>query len=182
METEKKLQTLQAIEQQIKEAYAEANRLAASAKTNARAAILKMADVGQYLLLGRDHIKDKAEWISSLGIEATMAEKAIHLSRNREQLELELWPSDVAKLGAQIVGILPPHISQLRGENDPERTTEINNHWLNHADKLQKSLKDLWNKKPIAEWRNDERETIRIALRPLVEIYNQIERIDSKTR
>lgn len=169
-----KTDVLGAIEKEIKQAFAEANLLAAKAKSDGRAAILKMADVGQYILLGREHIRDKAQWIASLGIEQSIADKAVHLARNRDQLELELWPSDVAKLGAQIVGILPPHVAQLRGENDPEKSTEANNHWLNYAGKLQKSFNDIFKSKPIEKWRTDEREAIRVALRPLIEIYNKL--------
>lgn len=173
-ETIPKTNVLGAIEKEIKQAYAEANLLASKAKSDGRAAILKMADVGQYILLGREHIRDKTQWIASLGIENSIADKAVHLARNRDQLELELWPSDVAKLGAQIVGILPPHVSQLRGENDPEKSTEANNHWLNYAGKLQKSFNEIFKSKPIEKWRTDEREAIRVALRPLIEIYNKL--------
>jgi hypothetical protein len=169
-----KTDVLGAIEKEIKQAFAEANLLAAKAKSDGRAAILKMADVGQYILLGREHIRDKAQWISSLGIDQSIADKAVHLARNRDQLELELWPSDVAKLGAQIVGILPPHVAQLRGENDPEKSTEANNHWLNYAGKLQRSLSDVFKTKPIEKWRSDERESIRVALKPIYDLYNKL--------
>jgi hypothetical protein len=170
-----KTEVLESIEKEIKQAYAEANVLASKAKSDGRAAILRMADVGQYILLGREHIRDKAQWITSLGIDNAIADKAVHLARNRDQLELELWPSDVAKLGAQIVGILPPHVSQLRGENDPEKSTEANNHWMNYAGKLQRSLSDIFKTKPIEKWRTDEKDSIRVALKPLYDIYNRLQ-------
>ena len=169
-----KSEVLGAIELEIKQAYAEANLLAAKAKSDGRAAILKMADVGQYILLGREHIRDRAQWITSLGLDATIADRAVHLARNRDQLELELWPSDVAKLGAQIVGILPPHVAQLRSENDPEKSVEANNHWLNYSGKLQRSFQEMFKAKPIENWRQDERDAIRVALKPLMDIYKQL--------
>ena len=173
-QVQNKTDVLEAIEKEIKLAYSEANFLASKAKSDGRAAILKMADVGQYILIGREHIKDKNQWLNNLGIDTSIAEKAVHLARNRDQLELDLWPSDVAKLGAQIVGILPPHVSQLRGQNDPERTSESNNHWLNYAGKLQKSFSGMFKTKPIEKWRPDEKESIRVALKPLIDIYNNL--------
>lgn len=101
--------TLDAIEIQAREQYALALRHAIDAKASAREAVLSMADCGQMLLMGREHVRGpKGEWIVGLGIPLQDAEKAVFLARNRDQLELDLWPQDVAKVGAQFVGMLPP--------------------------------------------------------------------------
>ncbi len=129
--------TLPVIETEIRSAYAEANALAVTAKGNARAAVLRMADCGQMLMVAKDHVRgNRNEWLASLGIDPDKAAKAIHLARNRDQLELDLWPADMAKLGAQMLGILPPPGSSGREENDPERTTGASTHWLTYAGKM----------------------------------------------
>ena len=167
--------TLPVIEAEIRAAYAEANALAVTAKANARAAVLRMADCGQMLMVAKDHVRgNRNEWLTSLGIDADKAAKAIHLARNRDQLELELWPADMAKLGAQMLGILPPPGSAGREENDPERTTGASTHWLTYAGKLQRSFTDLFARKPVDQWRHDERESLRVSLKPIVDIYNKL--------
>jgi hypothetical protein len=167
--------TLPVIETEIRSAYAEANALALTAKGNARAAVLRMADCGQMLMVAKDHIKgNRNEWLESLGIDADKAAKAIHLARNRDQLELDLWPADMAKLGAQMLGILPPPGSSGREENDPERTTGASTHWLTYAGKLQRSVADLFARKPMEQWRHDERESLRVAIKPIAELYAKL--------
>lgn len=167
--------TLDAIEQEAKAKYALAQHLAATAKESARDAVLAMAECGQMLLMGREHVRGpKGEWIVGLGIPLEMADKAVFLARNREQLELDLWPADVAKVGAQFVGLLPPPGSANRAENDPERTTGAPNHWLSYAGKLQRGLGDLFSSRPVEEWRVDERENVKLALKPIVELYQKL--------
>jgi hypothetical protein len=164
--------TLDAIEQQAKQQYALAQSLAADAKVSARQAILAMADCGQMLLMGREHVRGgKAEWIASLGIPLPDADKAVFLARNRDQLVLDLWPQDVAKVGAQFVGLLPPPGSSNRSTDDPERSTGAANHWLAYAGKLNRGLNDLFGSRPLDQWRDDEREHVRVALQPLVDVY-----------
>jgi hypothetical protein len=80
----------------------------------------------------------------------------------------------MAKLGAQMLGILPPPGSSGREENDPERTTGASTHWLTYAGKLQRSFTDLFTRKPVEQWRADERESLRVSLKPIVEIYNKL--------
>jgi hypothetical protein len=179
METENKNQivptTLGVIEGEIKKAYAEANALALTAKQDARAAIMRLADCGEMILLGREQIKgSKTEWIESLGISADRSEKAVCLARNREQLELDLWPSDVAKLGAQLIGILPPHASAQRVEDDPERTTKVTTHWIAYVGKINNSFKQLFDSKPLSTWREDEKQNVKIALKPIFDLYQTL--------
>jgi len=130
--------TLPVIETEIRSAYAEANALAVTAKGNARAAVLRMADCGQMLMVAKDHVRgNRNEWLASLGI-------------------------------------LPPPGSAGREENDPERTTGASTHWLTYAGKLQRSFTDLFARKPVEQWRADERESLRVSLKPIVEIYNKL--------
>jgi hypothetical protein len=167
--------TLDAIEQEAKAKYALAQHLAATAKDAARDAVLAMADCGQMLLMGREHVRGpKGEWIVGLGIPLADAEKAVFLARNREQLELDLWPADVAKVGAQFVGLLPPPGSANRAENDPERSTGAPNHWLSYAGKLNRGLVELFNSRSVDEWREDERTNVKLALKPIVELYEKL--------
>ena len=166
--------TLPVIEKEIRAAYTEANALAVTAKGNARAAVLRMADCGQMLMVAKDHVRgNRNEWLASLGIDADKAAKAIHLARNRDQLELDLWPADMAKLGAQMLGILPPPGSYATA-TEPEKASWVNNHWLTYAGKLQRSFTDLFTRKPVEQWRADERESLRVSLKPIVEIYNKL--------
>jgi hypothetical protein len=168
---------LGAIEDEIKRAFAEANALAVTAKQDARAAIMRLADCGDMILLGREQIKGgvgKSEWIESLGISVEKSEKAISLARNREQLELELWPSDVAKLGAQLIGILPLNVSAQRMQNDPERTTKTSTHWITYVGKINDSLKQLFTSKPLSNWREDEKQNVKVALKPLIDLYEKL--------
>lgn len=179
METEQEQQlapsNLAAIESQAKAKYAEALNQAVQAKQWAREAVMAMAECGTLLLMGREHVRgSKSEWVLGLGIPLDHADKAVSLARNRDQLELELWPADVAKLGAQFVGLLPPPGSANREQNDPERTTGASGLWLSHAGKLQKSLFELFNARPLDAWRDDERENLRVSLKPLVEIFNRL--------
>ena len=167
--------TLDAIEQQAKQQYALAQSLAANAKVSARQAILAMADCGQMLLMGREHVRGgKAEWVASLGIPLPDADKAVFLARNRDQLVLDLWPQDVAKVGAQFVGLLPPPGSSNRSTDDPERSTGAANHWLAYAGKLNRGLNDLFGSRPVAAWREDERTNVKLALKPIVELYETL--------
>lgn len=167
--------TLKAIEQEAKAKYELAQHLAATAKGSARDAVLAMADCGTMLLMAREHVRgSKSEWIIGLGIPLPDADKAVFLSRNREQLELDLWPADVAKVGARFVGLLPPPVSANRAENDPERTTGAPNHWLSYAGKLNRGLVELFNSRPIDRWRDDERTNVKLALKPIVELYEKL--------
>lgn len=167
--------TLDAIEQQARDKYALAQHLAATAKYTARDAVLAMADCGTMLLMGREHVRGpKGEWIVGLGIPLADADKAVFLARNREQLELDLWPSDIAKVGAQFCGLLPPPGSANRAENDPERSTGAPNHWLSYAGKLNRGLVELFNSRPVDRWRDDERTNVKLALKPIVELYEKL--------
>jgi hypothetical protein len=175
MEIVEKSQMLEAIESRAREQYALAQSLAASAKTSAREAVLAMADCGQMLLMGREHVRRaKGEWIVGLGIPLADADKAVFLARNRDQLELDLWPQDVAKIGAQFVGMLPPPGSSNRATDDPERSTGVPSGWFTHANKLQRGLTDLFAARPIAQWREDERANVKLSLKPIVELYNTL--------
>jgi hypothetical protein len=172
---EQKTPTLEAIELHAKEKYALAQHLAATAKESARDAVLAMADCGQMLLMGREHVRGpKGEWIVGLGIPLADADKAVFLARNREQLELDLWPQDIAKVGAQFCGLLPPPGSANRGEHDPERTSGAPNHWLSYAGKLNRGLVELFNSRPVEQWRDDERTNVKLALKPIVELYESL--------
>jgi hypothetical protein len=167
--------TLEAIESRAREQYALAQSLAASAKITARDAVLAMADCGQMLLMGREHVRGaKGEWIVSLGIPLADADKAVFLARNREQLELDLWPQDVAKVGAQFVGMLPPPGSSNRATDDPERSTGVPSGWFTHANKLQRGLTDLFASRPVTAWREDERANVKLSLKPIVDLYNTL--------
>jgi hypothetical protein len=73
--------TLEAIEREAKSKYELAQHLAATAKDAARDAVLAMADCGQMLLMGREHVRGpKGEWIVGLGIPLPDAEKAVSSS------------------------------------------------------------------------------------------------------
>ena len=134
-----------------------------------------MADCGQMLLMGREHVRGaKGEWIVSLGIPLADADKAVFLARNRDQLELDLWPQDVAKVGAQFVGMLPPPGSSNRATDDPERSTGVPNSWFSHANKLQRGLTDLFASRPVTAWREDERANVKLSLKPIVDLYNTL--------
>ena len=166
---------LATLETEIRTAYREANEFSLRAKETAREAVLRMADCGQLILLAKEHVRgNRQAWLTSLGIEPAKASKAVYLAKNRDQLELDLWPADMAKLGAQILGILPPPSSANRQENDPERTTASNNSWFTLAGKLQKAVKELVSNRPVSKWRQDERENLRLALKPLVDLYESI--------
>ena len=167
--------TLEAIESRAREQYALAQSLAASAKITARDAVLAMADCGQMLLMGREHVRGaKGEWIVGLGIPLADADKAVFLARNRDQLELDLWPQDVAKVGAQFVGMLPPPGSSNRATDDPERSTGVPSGWFTHANKLQRGLTDLFASRPVTAWREDERTNVKLSLKPIVDLYNTL--------
>jgi hypothetical protein len=167
--------TLEAIEQRAKEQYALAQHLAATAKESARDAVLAMAGCGDMLLMGREHVKGpKGQWIVGLGIPLADADKAVFLSRNRDQLELALWPQDIAKVGAQFVGILPPPGSANRGTDDPERSTGASGHWLSHVGKLSSAFDHLFSTRPLESWRQDERDNVKQALQPIVELYAKL--------
>lgn len=175
MEITGKSQALEAIETRAREQYALAHRLATEAKASARDAVLAMADCGQMLLLGREHVRGaKGEWIVGLGIPLADAEKAVFLARNREQLELDLWPQDVAKVGAQFVGLLPPPGSSNRATDDTERSTGVPCSWFTHANKLQRGLTDLFASRPVAQWREDERANVKLSLKPIVDLYESL--------
>lgn len=175
MEIANNKQTLEAIEAQARNQYATAQRLAADAKASAREAILAMANCGQMLLLAREHVRgSKAQWVASLGIPLGDADKAVFLARNRDQLELDLWPQDVAKVGAQLVGLLPPPGSSNRATDDPERSAGVPNTWFLHATKLQQRLTDLVATRPVAAWREDERANVKLSLKPIVDLYNTL--------
>jgi hypothetical protein len=173
--------TLEAIESRAKEQYALALRHAVDAKASARDAVLAMADCGQMLLMGRElfrHIDGlpgaKSQWVVNLGIPLADADKAVFLARNRDQLELDLWPQDVAKVGAQFVGMLPPPGSSNRATDDPERSTGIPSGWFAHANKLQRGLTDLFASRPVTSWREDERANVKLSLKPIVDLYNTL--------
>jgi hypothetical protein len=185
METENKIQTItlvaeeatriNSIEQSIQQAYNEAVVLSLEAKQNARAAIMRMADCGDMIIIGREQVKtNKREWISSIGIPIDKIEKLISLSRNRHQLELELWPPDVAKLGAQAIGILPQYSLANKQEGDSERTTLPSNNWLTLTGKLNNSLTELFISKPLSDWRDDEKQNVKVALKAIVDIYENL--------
>ena len=108
----------------------------------------------------------------SWGIPRDDAEKALWLNRNREQLELELWPQDVAKVSARFCGLLPAPFSEGKEQRDTERP--VTGHWLTYAGKLQRNLSSLISERPLAKWRDDERESMRVALQPIVDLWKQL--------
>lgn len=174
-ENQSQLLTTDAIREEVLKAYTEARELAQAARDNGRAAILRMADCGQMIILGRENIRgSKNEWIAELGIPLEDATKAVSLARNREQLNLELWPQDVAKMGAQLIGMLPPSGASNREENDPERTTKKSDHWLGYVRKLSSSFDHLFERRPLDDWRADERESVKKALEPLAKLYAEL--------
>lgn len=166
--------TLEAIGHAARERYVEAIGLASQAKHNARQSLLLLAECGTMLLMGKDQVGNRNEWVLGLGIPLDHADKAVFLSRNREQLELDLWPQDVARVGLQFAELLPPPGSANRDTNDPERTPGPSRLWLSHAGKLHKSLFELFNARPLADWRTDERDHLRVALEPIVKIYRDL--------
>jgi hypothetical protein len=167
--------TLEAIETRAREQYALALRHAVDAKASAREAVLSMADCGQMLLMGREHVRGaKGEWIVGMGIPLADADKAVFLARNRDQLELDLWPQDVAKIGAQFVGMLPPPGSSSRATDDPERSTGVPSGWFTHSNKLQRGLAELFASRPVTAWREDERTNVKLSLKPIVDFYESL--------
>lgn len=166
---------IEAIETAAKARYAEALLLASQAKHSARESLNALAECGSLLMLGKEQVANRPEWILSLGIPLDHADKAVFLYRNREQLLLDLWPSDVARVGLQFAELLPPPGSANRDTNDPERTAGPSRLWLAHAGKLHKSLVDLVTAKPVSDWRDDEKENLRIALAPIVKIFRELE-------
>jgi hypothetical protein len=134
-----------------------------------------MADCGQMLLMGREHVRGaKGEWIVGMGIPLADADKAVFLARNRDQLELDLWPQDVAKIGAQFVGMLPPPGSSSRATDDPERSTGVPSGWFTHSNKLQRGLAELFASRPVTAWREDERTNVKLSLKPIVDFYESL--------
>jgi hypothetical protein len=174
--------------------YETALHLAATAKDAARDAVLIMAEVGAMLEVGweatrrgqvgadaggevRDNAGDnrpatRGSMAESWGIPRDDAEKALWLNRNREQLELELWPQDVAKVSARFCGLLPAPFSEGKEQRDTERP--VTGHWLTYAGKLQRNLSSLISDRPLAKWRDDERESMRVALQPIVDLWKQL--------
>ena len=165
---------LKAIEDAAKTRYADALLLASQAKHTARESLTALAECGSLLMLGKEQVGNRPEWILSLGIPLDHADKAVFLYRNREQLLLDLWPSDVARVGLQFAELLPPPGSANREMNDPERTPGPSRLWLAHAGKLHKSLLDLVTMKPFSDWREDEKENLRVALEPIVKLYREL--------
>jgi len=92
---------LETIETAAKARYAEALLLASQAKHQARESLTALAECGSLLMLGKEQVVNRPEWILSLGIPLDHADKAVFLYRNREQLLLDLGPSDVARVGLQ---------------------------------------------------------------------------------
>lgn len=174
--------------------YETALHLAATAKDAARDAVLLMAEVGAMLELGWESVRrgdagvdagDEAgveagdnrptargTMAESWGIPRDDAEKAVWLNRNREQLELELWPQDVAKVSARFCGLLPAPFAEGKEQRDGERAPS--GHWLTYAGKLQRNLSSLLTDRPLAKWRDDERESMRVALQPIVDLWKQL--------
>jgi len=158
--------------------YETALHLAATAKDAARDAVLLMAEVGAMLEVGweatrrGDEATTRSSMAESWGIPRDDAEKALWLNRNREQLELELWPQDVAKVSARFCGLLPAPFSEGKEQRDTERPAT--GHWLTYAGKLQRNLSSLISDRPLAKWRDDEKESMRVALQPIVDLWKQL--------
>jgi hypothetical protein len=165
---------LHKVGESVQETYREALELAREGREQLRSAVLRLADCGELLISARPMLKgqDWNAWVQTLGIDPTHAQKSVHLARNRDQLELDLWPQDVAKIGAQFVGVLPPSGSSNREENDPERRVIC--HWFQHAGKLTKSLQGLLANREIDDLRADERENLASALKPIADLYAEL--------
>lgn len=178
--------TYLAIAEQARAKYELATNLAITAKDAARDAVLAMADMGAMVELGWEMCRGgktgddagapatRAGMLESWGIPLDDADKATYLHRNREQLELALWPQDVAKIAGRFVGLLPPPGSAHRSTDDPERTGGAPSHWLSYAGKLHKSVSALFDSKPVEQWRLDERENVKKSLRPIVELWERL--------
>ena len=172
--------SLEAIEIAIQSKYGEALDLAGRAKRNQRGAVLAMAGVGELLLMGGELIlktgEPKGEWLARVGVLPDHADKAIFLARNRDQLELDLWPKDVAKVGLKVCDLLPNGGNVVGGENEGggNRGGRTTQHWLSHTLKLRSSLEALTKDQPIDSWREDERENVKLSLLPIVKFYNSL--------
>lgn len=167
---------IDALGDSIRAKYNEALRLAGEGRETLRASVLALADCGDMFISAKSLIKgiDVADWAERLGIDKTHAAKSIHLARNRDQLELDLWPQDVAKIGAQFVGVLPPPGSSNREENDPERG-KVAFHWFSYAGKLTKSLQAMFAGRSLEDMGTEERENLAHALRPIAEVYKNLQ-------
>ena len=169
--------SLEAIEIAIQSKYGEALDLAGRAKRNQRGAVLAMAGVGELLLTAGEIVRKtgepKGEWLARVGVLPDHADKAIFLARNRDQLELDLWPKDIAKVGLKVCDLLPH--SPLVEPSKPEKTeSKTAQHWLSHTIKLRSSLEALTKDQPIESWREDERENVKLSLLPIVKFYNSL--------
>jgi hypothetical protein len=154
--------------------YERAMSLAATAKDNAREAVLALADCGTMLMVAKDNQRgSKADWLARIGIPAGDAEKAVHLARNREQLMLDLWPSDVAKVGTQWLGLLPPP-SSAAGE-PVAKGASVALGWFSFAGKLTKSLDAMVESRPIEKWEEHERQNVALVLKPILEFAKKLD-------
>jgi hypothetical protein len=170
---------IDALGEDIRAKYNEALKLAGQGRETLRASVLALADCGDMFISSKSLIKgiDVGDWAERLGIDRNHAAKSIHLARNRDQLELDLWPQDVAKIGAQFVGVLPPPGSSNREENDPERG-KVAFHWFSYAGKLTKSLQAMFVGRSLDDMGTEERENLAHALRPIAEVYKSLQLID----
>lgn len=168
---------IDALGESIRAKYDEALRLAGQGRETLRASVLALADCGDMFIASKSLVKglDVGEWAERLGIDRTHAAKSVHLARNRDQLELDLWPQDVAKIGAQFVGVLPPPGSSNREENDPERG-KVLVHWFSYAGKLTKSLQAMFVGRSIDDMGTEERDNLAHALRPIAEVYAELKK------
>ena len=159
----------------VAEKYRNAIALASSGRETLRQAVIELANCGEMLVSARsiDSKLDVLALAERYGMDRGHAQKAIHLSRNRDQLELDLWPQDVAKIGAQFVGVLPPPGSSNREKLDPERG-KIAFHWFTFANKLTQCLQGMLAIRPPEEMTTDERQALDRALRPIVEAHKLI--------
>jgi hypothetical protein len=166
---------IEALSESIRGKYNEALKLAAEGRETLRASVLALADCGDMLIAAKSILKTEVgRFAESIGIDREHAQKSMHLARNRDQLELELWPQDVAKIGAQFVGVLPPPGSSNREENDPERG-KVAFHWYSYAGKLTKSLQAMFAGRSLDDMGTEERENLAHALRPIAEVYKNLQ-------
>jgi hypothetical protein len=45
---------------------------------------------------------------------------------------------------------------------------------LSYAGKLNRGLVELFNSRPVEQWRDDERTNVKLALKPIVELYESL--------
>lgn len=161
------------IVENIRRTFSEAHELAAQASEKGRAAILKARECGQYLKEAKQNVGHGRwlSWLSNSNHGWNISDETARKWMKLADIPIEALESIQSLKQAYLaLGILPTN------EREPGSQTAHpeGQRWLSSILKAWENLSVTIERKPIADWPDSQRVTLKEKLRPMAELYQRL--------